>query len=324
MILTNLNRTAGIEGWLHPTTSRLVDRDYVALIFNYQEGYVFDPDMAAQCSGKKIIIFDYTEFGQDISWKNTLLLGVNKEDHRAVCELAEYYKLHEWVRQQNVVLYFKREFSQALQERLKVRSSFPVEPIEIFFDNLPPIEPINREEYISRHGLAFHLFGNSHHDRKLIAGAMMARYERVCTSLGKMTDLVNARLPFYLVEQIEHLSRYGISEALHFQSKCLLSFNFPGFGYKAFRLRESCHNAVPVMPDVGMKYSIQWNDSNAVMLETYNGRVKVEEALDKIESVIRDRENLWERMQNAHNMAHAYSPDNYIRDQVNEKIIKAL
>lgn len=324
MILTNLNATSGIEGWLRPTTSRLVDGDYVALIFNYQEGYKFDHRAAAQCSGKKHVIFDYAEYGTPHSWNNTHLLGVTTQHHRPVGEVAEYLKLDEYLKQQNVALYFKREFSQKLQDHLSIKSPFMVEPIEIFFDNLPPIEPISKEEYMSRHGLVFHLFGNSHSDRKQLAGEMMKRFERICTSLPKMVDLVNASLPFHLVEQIEHLSRYSMPDILHWQSKCLMSVNGPGFGQKALRMRESYHNSVPIFFDVGMKYSIQPSDENAVMLPTENGKLMLDESFEILESVIRDRENLWHRFQNAHNVAHAMMPDNYVRDQVNEKIKKYL
>lgn len=324
MIITNLNKTSGIEGWLHPVTSRLIEGDYVAIIFNYQEGYRFDEKAAAQLSGKKFVVCDYGEHGVPSSWCNTHLLGVTTHGHRAVDAIAEYLKLDEFLKQQNIILYFKREFSQALQERLECRSPFPVEPIDIFFDNLPPIEPISKDEYMSRHGLIFHLFGNSHPDRKILAGEMMKRFERICTSLGKMVDLMNASLPFHLVEQIEHLSRYDVGNVLHWQSKCLMSVNFPGFGIKAFRLREAYHNTVPIMADLGMKYAIQPSDDNAVMLPTENGRIKVEESFEKLESVIRDRENLWHRFQNAHNVAHALRPDNYIRDQINEKILRVL
>lgn len=324
MIITNLNKTSGIEGWLNPVTSRLTDGDYVALFFNYQEGYKFDERKAAELSGKKFVIFDYAEYGTPHSWQNTHLLSVTIQNHRPVSEVAEYLKLDEYLKQQNIVLYFKREFSKELQDRLDIKSPFPVEPIEIFFDNLPPIEPISKEEYMGRHGLIFHLFGNSHPDRKLLAGEMMNRFERICTSIPKMVDLVNASLPFHLVEQIEHLSRYDIHNALHWQSKCLMSVNFPGFGVKAFRLREAYHNAVPIMPDIGMKYAIQPSDENAVMLPTENGFIKIEESMEKLESVIRDRENLWHRFQNAHSVAHALQIPNYMRDQVNEKIQRYL
>lgn len=325
MILTTLNKNGDVEGWLRPTTNRLVDGDYVFLVLNYQSGFVFDYQQAAQLSGKRWIIADYSEYGVNHSWNNRHIYGLTINEHRQTIEIAELLKLDEFLKQQNIICYFKREFSSAISEMIdRGEIRFPVHPIEIFFDNIPDIEPIIREQYMSRLGGVFHLFGNSHPDRKALAGEMMKRWERICTSLPKMVDLVNASLPFHLVEQIEHLSRYSMNDILHWQSKCLLSVNFPGYGQKAFRLREAYHNAVPIFADIGMKYAIQPSNDNAVMLPTENGRIKVDESIAILEEAMRDRENLWHRFQNAHNVAHALQPDSYVRDQINAKILQYL
>lgn len=326
MILATMNRNnPHVEGWLRPTTDRLCDGDYVALIMTHQEGFVFDQERAKTLSGKRFVCFEYGEYGQQESWKNDYLPGITIHSHRATCDLAERLKLDEFLRQQNIVLTFKREFSANCQELVNSgKIPYAVEPVEIFFDNLPPIPPLDQEDYMSRVGLIFHLFGNSHHDRKRLAAALMERQERICTSVGKMTDLINARLPFSLVEQIEHISRYPVGDAVHWQSKCLLSCNLGGFGQKAFRLREAFHSAVPVMADIGMKYAIQPSDDNAVMLPAKEGKLLIPESMDKLEAVLRDRENLWNRMQNAHHVAHALQPEPYVRDQLNSKIQKYL
>lgn len=324
MILTTLSHS-GVEGFLAPLTERLSQEDYVALILNYQEGFVFNEREASRLAGKRFVVFDFGEYGVNHSWNNQYLPGITIQHHRQTCDLAERLKLDEYLKQQKIICCFKREFSQACQDLIdNGKVHYPVCPVEIFFDNIPPIEPISKDEYMSRVGLIFHLFGNSHPDRKVLAGAIMAHFERICTSLGKMADLINARLPFHLVEQIECISRYDIGTVLHHQSKCLLSVNLSGFGQKNFRNREACHNAVPIIADIGMRYAIQPDNSNAVMLPTQDGRLNIPASIAILEEVLRDRENLWERFQNAHNVAHALHPDNYVRDQINNRIHQHL
>lgn len=327
MIVTSLNLNGGVEGWLQPLIQRIpsLPDDVAILAINYTQGFVFDRQAAQSIQGKRICILDFAEYGVDYSWNNSHLFSVTINAHRQVAEVAEYLALDEFLKQNQILCYFKREYSQNIQRLIDDGEVyFPVYPIEIFFDNLPPIPHLNRDEYLSRLGGVFHLFGNSHPDRKSLAGEMMKRWERICTSLGKMVDLENARLPYHLVEQVEHLSRYEIGNVLHWQGKCLASMCCAGFGVKSFRMRESCFNSVPIIPNYGIKYSISWSDENAIILPTENGRIKLDESLAKLEVAMRDRADLWSRMQAAHNMAHAYSPDNYVRDQVTDKILQHL
>lgn len=325
MTTTTLNRNGGIDSWIRSCTDRLCQGDYVALVINHAESYVFDTERAQTFSGKPWIIFEYGEYGTNHSWQNDYFPAVTIQSHRPLGCVAEYLKLDEFLKTQKIALCFKREYSQKAQELVASgRVHYPVAPIEIFFDNLPPVPPLDREEYMNRVGLIWHLFGNSHPDRKRLAGAMMERFERICTSIPKQADLVNHKLPFHHVEQVEHLSRYAMHEVLHHQGKCLLSVNLAGFGVKSFRLREAYHNCVPIMADIGMKYAIQPNDDNAVMLPTKDGRILLEESIAKLESVLRDRENLWHRMQNAHTVAEMLCPDRYVREQVNAKIQEVL
>jgi len=308
-------------------TNRLMElpQDCAYLILNYGEGFSFDVEIARQLSGKRFVIFDMGEHGVDHSWQNTYLPSIRSDSHRPVCNVEEYYKLDEYLRGQKIVMCFKREFSENIQTMIDGgRVPFPVEPIEIFFDNLSVTPPADKEDYMNRVGLIFHLFGNSHPDRKNLAGEMMKKFERICTSIPKMTDLINHHLPFHHVEQVEHLSRYSVGEVLHAQGKCLLSVNLSGFGCKAFRLREAYHNAVPIMADIGMRYAVQPNNDNAVMLPTQDGRLKIDESIAILEEALRDRENLWHRFQNAHTVSEMLAPDRYCEQQINQKIRKVL
>ena len=327
MMAHTLNRGKSVEGWLHPMTNRLMQlpQDCAYIILNYGDNFSFDVEAARNLSGKRLVLLDFSEYGVNHSWQNKHIYGLTIQDHRQVESIAEILKLDEWLKQQKVAIYFKREFSQNIQamiESSEVR--FPVEPIEIFFDNLPVTPPADKEDYINRVGLIFHLFGNSHPDRKNLAGEMMKKFERICTGIPKMTDLINHRLPFHHVEQVEHLSRYSVGEVLHAQGKCLLSVNLSGFGCKAFRLREAYHNAVPIMADIGMRYSVQPNNDNAVMLPTQDGRLKIDESIAILEEALRDRENLWHRFQNAHTVSEMLAPDRYCEEQINRKIRKIL
>jgi len=174
MILTTLNKRAGVDDWLKPMTNRLCDGDYVALILEYNEGFIFDEEHARSLSGKRWIVFEMGEYGIDHSYRNTYLPAIRSDSHRPVCNVEERYKLDEFLRGQKIAMCFKREFTQNIAEMIdQGKVHYKVAPVEIFFDNIPPIPDADRDEYISRVGLVFHLFGNSHEDRKFLAGDMM-------------------------------------------------------------------------------------------------------------------------------------------------------
>lgn len=328
MILTTLNKHAGPDGWLAPTLCRLYrDADYVCLVLNYQSGFEFDTEQARSCAGKPVVVLDYSEASWNTSWDTGYIAGhsVNNGENRPTLELEQYLRLDEWLSRQRIVAYGKREFSARIQRmEAEGKFPFPIFPLEIFFNNLPSPPTPDKGEFLARLGAIYHVYGNSHPDRKRLAGAIQEQHERVVNSIGRIQALVNHRLPFSVVEQVEAIDRYSVQDVIHHQGFCQLSVNFPGAGVKAFRLAEAYHNAIPVMMDLGMKYAIQPTNENAVMLPCENGRLKVQESMEIITQAFRDHEGLWSRMREAHGVALQFSFDHYPEVYINRHIRKSL
>lgn len=321
MILTTLNRNGGVDGWLLPTTNRIYKGPFTVLVIHYSPNYVFDVEHAQSLNGKPVIILEVSEFGVNHSWQNAYMPGVTIQDHRQVESIAEYLKLDEWIKRQRVVCCFKREYTPNITTLvLNGAVTYPVYPIEIFFDNIPQPPIPDRDEYLSRIGMIYHVFGNSHPSRKELAGEMMKRFERIVTSIPKIVGCVNHKLPFHVVEQVEAIDRYDLHSVLHHQGLCQLSVNLPGYGVKNFRGPEACFNAVPVMADLGLKYAVPWDDSNSVQLPTENGRIKVEESIHILENIMRDQESLWQKMLGAYQAALRLRPDFYVEEFINKPI----
>lgn len=322
MILTTLNRNQpNVEGWLRPTTDRLTNADYVCLVICYGANFEFDYERAQTLNGKPVVILEVSEFGVNHSWQNAYLPGVTIQEHRQVESIAEMLKLDEWIRRQNIICCFKREYSQNIEALvLNGATKYPVYPIEIFFDNVPEPTPPDRDEFLSRVGMIYHVFGNSHPDRKALAGEMMKRFERIVTSIPKIVACVNHKLPFHVVEQVEAIARYDLNCVLHHQGMCQLSVNLPGYGFKNFRAPEACFNAVPVMANLGAKYAVPWDGSNSVQLPTENGRIKLEESMAILEDILRKPEELWQKMLGAYQAALRLRPNFYVEEFINKPI----
>lgn len=251
-----------------------------------------------QENGKPTVVLNFEEHGWHHSWNHQSVPGMNFEHSLMYGDEGERRKLHFFVGEIEPDLYFLREFSYNIQ------SFFIAEilPIELLSPNLPlPPEP-DRDEYMARGGL-FSLCGTSHPDRKLLHDSI-SRIKAPCS-----------------VQEVDHTQRRPLMDVMALQGRYMASLNLGGAGEKCFRSAEACWNSVPIMADVGMEYRVKWDDSNAIMLPTKDGRILLEESLNKIQACLDDKEGMWERMLNAHENAKRMNIDNYLAE-INQEILE--
>jgi len=316
MILTSLCSNTGTEDWLKPVTTRLLEGDYVALeVCQKAAGYVFNRKEAARLKGRPVVVLDFMEYAWNTSWKNVHLVGQNS----AGCGMgAEYAKLDEWLSGQPVVAYFKRELSAALQATV---SPFPIYPCDLLAQDAA-IEHLTKEQWMSRTGGLFHLYGFSHMDRKRFHAAWQIAEASTVNAL----DAVERpdRPACHYLEQREHWSRYDIPRVLAAQRGFALSMALPGAGIKTFRDGEACNGTVPVFSDVGMLRAMPWTEENAILLPTENGEIKIVEALTILRRALEDREALFPKAVAATGQCFRYQATDYVGEHINRRIAEHL
>lgn len=319
MILTSLSSTTQPDGWLAPITERLLPGDYTALVFTFRDDAVFDAEAASRLDGKPVVVLDFAEYGYS-SWEHTHMLGDNSVFERSVPNPGYYQWLSEWVSRQNVVCYFKRELTQALRYENRFMHKFPIYPIELLSSKVPYALPPTKDEWMSRQGGVFHLYGHSHPWRKRLHAAMQEGFSHVVNSLRAACCVPFEIGQYHLAEQANYWDRYPLSDVLLVQSKFALSVALPGYGMKCFRHMESCFACVPVIREKPLEWSIPWTSENSVQIDTVGGPLVCAELMQ----ALRDHESLYPKAVAAHETCMRYRPVGYIEHIINPLIRKHL
>lgn len=312
----NLNHR-DVAGWIQPYVQMMCPGDYTVLCLFYQgNGFVFDRALADSLSGKELVILDMQEYGWDRSFANINVMGVCMEEQPLYPEVEEYHKLCNWIAHQKVIAYFKREMTKGC-----ISNFFPIYPIDLLSFNRGRVPTPRREEFLSRKGGVFFLYGNSHPDRLALHGALQTVRNSASNSIGVAQRVMASGYETDLLEQVHFAARYPLSTVIEAQGQFKLSIALGGCGNKSFRTSEVL-NAVPVINDVGMIYSVQWTNENALMLPTRNGRLDIELAVKIIGNL--DSEDAWIKMQGAYQSALELEPANYVNHHINRHILATL
>lgn len=307
-IHTSLNRlNPNVPCFLKSYVEKITTPVNIITLAYHPNGFLFDEDYANMVvdNGRPVVVLNFEEHGWHESWKHENMPGGNFAHSLMYGLEEERRKLHEFIRELCPAVYFIREYSEPLQAMFAAEPWAPVLPIELLSPSLPPPPIPNREEYLSRPGDVFHWYGISHPDRMVM--------HKTLEGSGLHVNC----------QEIHHTERKSLMDVMKAQSNCMASVNLGGSGEKCFRLAESCWNSVPVMADVGMEYRVKWDDSNAIMLPTKDGRVLMEGSLNKIQACLDDKEGMWERMLNAHENAKRMQIDNYMAE-INLEILERI
>lgn len=315
-IRTSLNRLRPtppefLEPYLHRISA---DVNIITLAY-HPGGFIFDETWAklVQENGKPVVVMNFREYGWEQSWKNYDAPWVmGGTGHPMYESLDDRVSLDCLLRGlgSKYILCFQREFSHAIQRTIHDVGPVPlvILPIELLSPNLPLPPKPDKDEYMAREPGVFSLCGMSHPDRRV---------------MHEVLSFANNGSGRHHVEEVDHTQRRPLMDVMALQGRYMASLNLGGAGEKCFRGAESCWNSVPIMADVGMQYRVKWDDSNAIMLPTKDGRILLEESLNKIQVYLDDKEGMWERMLNAHENAKRMNIDNYMAE-INQEILERI
>lgn len=300
---------------------KLVDLPCVYLIFTFEENFQFNYNLANSLNGKPIIIFDFSEESWQTSWNNELVLGANP-DFGVRKNQNEYYKLHEWLLKQNIVGYFKREFSIKIQNNIEnYNLKFPIFPIEAPIYDISTTM-ISKKQWFERKGQVLHIYGNTHADRRLMHFELQKQSHYVVNNLSMVNKLLEHDVDFHCIEEVPSEIRYQLNEIFAIQNNFLLSCALPGLGVKCWRNIESCVNTVPIYADLGTKWSVPFDESNSVVIPSRDGRINFPESIEIINNALKDKENLYKKSIVAYETCKQYQLTNYMSKFINSKIKK--
>lgn len=303
-----------VPHWLRPITQRLVEGKYVAVMIAPDARYKFNLDGVP--SGWPVVVFDYSEYGVEESWKNEQIFGLQWQ-LPAISSHEEYFLLDNWLAGQKVIAYFKRELTPT------IKAPCPVYPIDLLSDQHVSFTP-TLAQWMNRLGGVFHLYGYSHPDRKRLHAALQEKWECTINHLGAMSACFTHQQPFHMLEQVDYRNRYPMSYVLASQSGCQLSVALPGYGVKTFRHSESAQNCVPVIADLGVTFAVPWTNENAVLLPTENGRLKIQESVAVLEAALADREALFQKLAPAIDAARQLEDGYFVERFINRHILEHL
>lgn len=318
MIPTALNTLERYASWTDLYIERILPGDYTCLVLAHcPNGYTFDFAEARKLDGSKIVILDFREYGWNTSFKNCDLAGYYLEN-QPMYSGEGWDLLHVWLRAQNIVAYFKREFSWILSTELELNPEFsppfPIYPIDLISGRGGvQVEPVTKDEFMGRDGV-MHVWGHSHEDRVDLEKALILEIDKEEVSILDGT----------WVENVHYSKRYPLSHVLGRQKRFLLSTALGGAGHKTFRHSESCVNCVPVVSDCGMRFSVPWTEENAVLLPTVDGRIDPQDSVRRIVEALQDKETLWQKYQAAQESARLLDQNVYLEKFVNPLIQAAL
>lgn len=318
MYATSLCKSGRYDWPAKKIVSRMPDADYNVLIYTYKFEYVFDEDQAQSIDGKPLVVMDFGEDGFD-AWKNTTVLGRNFTIE------GELMRLHEWVSRQRIIAYFKLDYSQAIhQSQRELGIDFYIYPIEFLSWQRAHLQPLSRDQWMSRMGNVFHLYGHTHPDRKRLHAALQVAHENVINSLAHVESYKAQGQRFDLLEQVPPFARYSIDQVYNAQKEFLFSVSLSGYAAKCYRDTEACVNAIPILADLKLKRAVPFNDRNALMLPTSDGRILTDEAVKKIDQALQNPEALYARAEAAYDTARQYQVGYYVSHFINPYIVSNL
>lgn len=242
------------------------------------EDFVFNEDLL---NIDKYVVCDFIETGWDWNMESTLILGKNtySDSFAHLFWGEEWQKLHNFIRDRQPALYFKREL-------LSKDCKGNIKPIE--YPALNPIPaPQSKEQFNNRLLQVSNIWGLSHEERKRIHGDIWHNAGRhnyvVCDNISNINlFLAKEENPNkWLTQNVPYYARYDIRTILEIGELSKISCSWAGAGRKCFRHTESNINSVMIMWEDGIEWSYPFIDNvNCIKCEEGEEIEKIIEALN--------------------------------------------
>jgi hypothetical protein len=291
-----------------PLTTDLSQADAVVVPVAYFGNYKFNHNLTSL--KKKIILFDFTEFGWPWHGQSDNVLGRGAFKNFPHLNTPEYAMLDKWASDFPATIHFKRELRKCDQSA----NMFPVS----FLCDIPP-EPIqSKEEFNARPIEVFYNWGYSHPSRRRLHGEIFCKADskniHVIDSLDHGDHFEGSRN--WVTVHTPHYARKPMSHLMHWQKRAKLTVSMPGAGITCFRSAEVVGSIMALQYDP-LSWAYDWfNGVNCIRLSPGKEFEELNQALE--------RDNLHDIYVASQESIDKWRPHRFIPEYVIPKIQERL
>jgi len=320
---------------IYEYTTNHNDADFTILPLVWEKEYIFDISIKNE-KIKNLIIIDYFEYG----WfcvKNEKynsfysLFGLKHEPYdNFFINYPEFEKLHKCLLenfQDKIKVYFKRELNHADTSILNAKI-LPADYCSLEI----PIEPVSKDNFLTRNLKLTHMWGRSSTDRMIMHGFLMTKvihHGNIFTSHEQYTkhiktnDIKNCILLLHkeFFERIPFKNIYDDSIAV---------LDMYGCGMKCFRNSESLNHSISIKQDNTMlKHAYDFiHGENCIQIPNYpnSNRVDLEKSHEIIIKYLFEGSDdlLYSIYLKSNELYRKYYTPNYIKDYIIPNIISNI
>jgi hypothetical protein len=334
----NLIKFGGFNFFKILETNDVIDSDLIVYIRNYEgSNFSFDEDIAKKIieQKKKIIVFDYMEYGSPTIFTNNYLYETDilgyKIEKKLLSQLINDYKsegqklidyFQKFADNNLIHCYFKRELSKFIDLS---KCSFPIYPCDFinYAYNFP--KEMSENEFNDKSIDIFYSWGLSSNDRPKLHG-------KIIQETDKFGNIVMSKkhLEYSFEQKIKNLiflyraewyDRVDYNKYIPY-SKTMIDLY--GAGMKCFRNLESALDSVSFKQDPSLLiHAYDWIDGkNCISLPNKeNNKLDIDMACDIIYDYIRvNQGKLYEIYKESKKTAVCYINENYSKNYIYPKI----
>lgn len=290
--------------------------DYVALAITHIKGWEFDSKEFERIKHKPFVVFDFTEYGQDVK-SLAHIYGENTESYLYRFEEKNFIDLDKALKQVNIKCYFKRE----LPQNIIINTYYPIYPIEY-----PALDYCNYnvdtlEEYNNRPIDIFFNWGWSNVSRPKLHAAFYELAEQFnYRIISNHLHLVNEKKEnpnglMVFSSYTPHHSRMDMNSILEIQKISKISVSLNGCGVKCFRHSESPVNSLMALQENELEWTYEWNETNSISLpnEKDSPIIDCRRSIEKLIFLLRES-NLYDRYVKGVENNKLYKQKTYINE----------
>ena len=245
-----------------------------------------------------IIIFDYSEYGQDGAWDRLFeynIFGYNTEYYN-ILNRKDSLLLHGFLeRNQHLIkCYFKRELNNNTDNSKIPFKVFPIEYISdnYIYNNLAQTS----DEYFNRKIHYSFIGGSTNRSRIKLYGNILKNIDKfrceVATSFKQCDKILEENSHFIFLNHVQWYERTEYKKLLEYQLNTRVVMDMYGCGLKCFRNVESTYNSLSAKQDpTVLKFTHPWIDKeNCIVLPNKPGTLLIDEKLS-VEILLYYRKN---------------------------------
>lgn len=284
------------------------EADIVFVMVVTEGNLKFNQELREVVKSKKYVIVDYLEYGSNFDPAETHVVGRNRGF--SYNEPA-WNELHEFVRDNPPVLYFKREV-------LKKDVSDFLKPVE-YWNYFPQTQIVSKQEFDARRVEVLHFWGLSHSSRPKLHGDIYKNYEGKYEFISQWKHIdwhiANSNNKLWASIHTPHYDRANENTMQKHMTQSKITVSLSGCGAKCFRHGEACAFSI-MAHHCELAFSHPWDGTNSICLRPGHEWEDLWTATQK--------SDLYDIYRLGMENANKYRPYYYARDYMTPEVEKAL